>query len=171
MNKDKLLKELNSLSWKDLEICKNILEDRLKKESVKVLFWNDVKFSTDFSWGDIDYYSRYYLWNTDFGNDLANQNVFIQKVWGKGFNKNIFLSLQNRINRWENEVRVNFPFIQQYHRHSDSYKFDVNNLEIKYIWKRDKAEHAVNLIDFLQKIQKCSKSLSQNRKLWVFGWK
>ena len=170
-DREKLVKDLNSISKKDLEICKNILEDRLRKEGIKILFWDNIGWlnNNEFSCGEIDSYSRYYLWDTDFGNNLANQWVYIQKVWGEWFDKKILLSLQNWIDRWKNEVRIDFPFIQQYHRQSDSYKIDLHDLDIKYVWKRDKVERVVNLIDFLQKLQKCSKDLSQNRKLWIFG--
>ena len=170
LGRENLVKDLKSLSRKDFEICKNKLEDILKEDVINLVFWDNIEKTKtrDFSRNDIDWYIKHYLYETDFWNDLANQGVFFQKIWGDGFDKKIIMSLQQWIQRWKKEVRVNIPFKQQYHSKSGFYKVDIDEVDIKYKWG-DEIERVANLIDFLQKLHECSKDLSQDRKLWVFG--
>jgi len=165
--KDNLVKDLKSMSKKDLEVCKNKLEDILKNNVINLVFWDNIDETKtrDFSRSDIDLYIKYYLYQTDFWNDFANQGVYFQRIWGDGFDEKILLSLQQRIQRWKKEVRVNIPFKQQYFNQSGLYKVDTDEVVIKYMWG-DRIERVVNLINFIHKLPK--KGKDGDRKLWVF---
>lgn len=168
IDRKKLVKDLKNMSGKDLEACKSRAENLLKEDVVELVFWDYIEKTKarDFSWNDIDWYRNYYLYETDFWNKLANRWIFFQKIWGDGFDKKILLSLQQRISRWKNEVHVNIPFRQQYQNRSGLYKVDIDEVDIKYKWG-DKIERIVNLINFVQEVQRIDKS--GDRKLWVFG--
>ena len=168
IDRNKLVKDLKNMSGKDLEACKSRAENLLKEDVVELVFWDYIEKTKarDFSWNDIDWYRNYYLYETDFWNKLANHWIFFQKIWGDGFDKKILLSLQQRISRWKNEVHVNIPFRQQYQNRSGLYKVDIDEVDIKYKWG-DKIERIVNLINFVQEVQRIDKS--GDRKLWVFG--
>ena len=167
LGRESLVKDLKSMSKKDLEICKNKLEDVLKKNVINLVFWDNIEETKkrDFSRFDIDRFVKDYLYE-DFWKDLSKQEVFFQKIWGDGFDKKILLSLQQRIQRWENEVRVNIPFKQQYFNKSGLYKVDIDEVVIKYIWG-DRIERVVNLIGFIHKLPK--RWMSSDMKLWNFG--
>ena len=173
-DRDNLVNDLKNLSVKELIICRNNLENRLKKEVINLLFWDNIEEieKRDFSWHDLYNYIRGYLWDTDFGQSLPWENIFIDEIWGRWFDKKILLSVQSRIDRYVNNgVEVNIPFYQQYYNQSGIYKTDTDHIDIKYLWKRDKIECIVKLIKFIQGIQKSIKNVSGDRKLWVFGKK
>lgn len=169
LDEEKLLKDLKNMNRSELKICENRLEKMLKDNIVSILFWDNLEQLKwkDFSLNDLEWYRNYYLWDTDFWKDLANKCIFLQNLWDEWLSKKILLSLQYRIQRWKTEVRVNVPFNQQYNRQSNSYKIDIDDIGVKFLWLRW-GERIVKLVDFLQKIQN-SPDNSGVRKLWIFG--
>lgn len=174
LDRESLLDDLKKLSSKELMICKKNLENRLWKEIINLLFWDDFKEieKRDFSWYDLNNYINGYLWDTDFGQSLCWENIYIDGIWGRWFEKKLFLHVQSRIDRSKNDgMEVNIPFYEQYRNQSGEYKTYTDSIDIKYLWKKEKTECIIKLIKFIQGIQKSMENVSGDRKLWVFDKK